>query len=113
MATVIFDGASVLRLGFVRETTEHGDRRAYYTACAPWLAVVVLRNGLDLKTVVHQVVNADISVKPAPAAVARPGNADKPHTIVSVAGLANDMADFALVLVMERLREAGGEMPAA
>lgn len=107
--TLLIDAPSQIRIGFTRETNKRGDHRAYYVAEAPWLAVVVLRNGLDLETVADKVVNADIAVAPAPATIARPGNEGKLHTIVSVHSLSSDLADFCLVLVMERLREGGNE----
>lgn len=105
MATLLLDTPGLARIGFALETTEHGDRRAYYVAESPWLAVVVLRHGLDLEAVAHKAVHARVSVAPAPASIARPGNAGKPHTIVSVLSLAEDLAEHTLVLVMEQLRE--------
>lgn len=110
VVTLLIDTPSQIRIGFVRETMEHGDRRAYYVAEAHWLAVVVLCNGLDLETVADKVVNADIAVAPAPATIARPGNEGKPHTIVSVHSLSADLADFCLVLAMERLSEDGSRI---
>lgn len=112
MVTLLIDTSSQIRIGFARETNKRGDHRAYYVAEAPWLAVVVLRHGLDLESVANKVVNAEIAVAPAPATIARPGNEGKPHTIVSVHSLSADLADFVLVLVMERLSEAGIEAAA-
>lgn len=107
MVTLLVEHASLLRLSFVRESAEHGDLRRYYVACAPWLAVLVLRNGLDLETVARRVVNADLTIAPAPASIARPGNADKPHKIMAVHSLSDDLADVSLTLAMEAMRDDG------
>src|SRR5690242_3485951 len=105
MPTLVMDTPGLARIALALETTQHVERRAYYVAESPWLAVVVLRHGLELETVAHKVVHAMVTVAPAPARIARAGNADKPHTIVSVFGLVDDLADLMLCLVMERLRE--------
>lgn len=107
MVTLLIDQASIVRLNQVHVSTSHGDKRTYFVACAPWLAVLVLRNGLSLEDVARRVVNAQFDTLTAPPILARPGNADKPHTIVTVHSVSKDLADVSLVLAIEQLRDDG------
>jgi hypothetical protein len=102
---LLLDTAGMARIAFARETTEHGDRRAYYTAAAPARAVVVFRNGLNADSLIHEVVEANFTTAPAPAGIARAGNEGKPHTIISVLRRVDRMADHVLWRVIEEGRQ--------
>jgi len=89
------------RLTFSHERTDHGARRAYYIASAPARAVVVFRDGLEASKMIGDVVEVSVTTAVAPSGLARPGNAGKPHTVISVLRRVDTLAEQFLWYVIE------------
>ena len=64
--------------------TGHGDLRRYYCARAPWRAILVSRNGLDLLEIRGQVVDARVGYEEAWREFARPGCEGLRHSKITL-----------------------------
>jgi hypothetical protein len=81
------DRAGVDEFRFRTESREHGDPnfgRRYYCAAAPYRVVLVCRNGLDLLTLVGQVVDGAVGNDEGWRDFVREGNAGKGHTKITL-----------------------------
>jgi hypothetical protein len=102
---ILLDTAGMARLLFIKGTGKLSGKRAYFTAAAPARVVVVFYGGLGAMHLIRHVVEAKVTTAAAPAGTARPGNAGKQHTIISVLRKADNLADH--VLVLSRVIEEG------
>lgn len=82
-------------------STEFTDARRYYCARAPYLAILVCRNGLDLLDLRGQVVDARVGYEEAWREFARPGCEGQRHTKITIyRRLPQEQGDLSLSAVL-------------
>ncbi len=81
---LLLDAPGIARLLPSKGTSRLGNQRTYFAAAAPARAIIVFHRGLNARRLAGQVVEAHVTTAVAPPGLARPGNAGKLHTIVSV-----------------------------
>lgn len=98
---LLLDTGGMTRLLLSKRTAGLGSQRTYFVASAPARAVIVFHHGLNAKRLAGRVMEAHVTTAKAPLGIARPGNEDKQHTIVSVWRQVDGHADQALWRVFE------------
>jgi len=81
---VQIDAFSAYLFTFRTSSTEHGDVRRYYSAQPPHRMLIVCRNGLDLLSLIGQIVDASIGNDPGWRDFVRPGNENHQHSKLTI-----------------------------
>lgn len=81
---LLIDPAGQELLSYRTASGEHGDTRRYYCAAAPYRAIVVARNGVEVLALRGQVVDAQVGNDTGFREFVRAGNDGQQHSKITV-----------------------------
>ena len=81
---LFLDPSAISRFAFRAEDRTHGEVSRYYVALAPARAILVCRNGLELRELANGCVDARLGYEDAWRDFARDGNGGKRHAKITI-----------------------------